>query len=470
LSYPNAAPGTYKLKITSSDLAATPTLTETHSNAAYADLTLTLKNPNGSTVTSARSTTGSLTLPDSNLSAAGTYTAQITNNSVDVNVPSYSLTVTVPRGGAAASITLELKNAGGTVVATAPAGKPAVLSAAVTAGSYTLVATPTSGTGNATLDATYPGAAGTPTTLTYDQANRLTAYGGTATYAYNGDGTRMSKTVSGATSAFTWDTAGNLIVDGTTNYVYGPDGLPLEQITAGGTVTYYHHDAGRSTRALTNASGTMPPVATYTYDSYGKLIASTGTISNPFRYRGGYTDNETGFIFTADGYYDPLTGTTVGTGGARINAGYPNRKCGPANDGQWVIGPKGDIWECKPNQLGGGWDNIGNMSTSNRSTPAGYPRRKCGPANDGQWVIGPKGDIWECKPNQLGGGWDNIGNMSASNTDRPAAAPGRTSDKFGDCLAGGGWVASDVLDGIWHHFCHGGDNDGDDWSGGVIFF
>src|SRR5205085_3660423 len=43
---------------------------------------------------------------------------------------------------------------------------------------------------------------GGATTLTYDQANRLTGYGASATYAYNGDGLRMSKTVGGSTSQF----------------------------------------------------------------------------------------------------------------------------------------------------------------------------------------------------------------------------------------------------------------------------
>src|SRR5581483_5766795 len=77
-------------------------------------------------------------------------------------------------------------------------------------------------------------AGGATTTLAYDQANRLTAYGTTATYAYNGDGLRTSKTV-GATSRFSWDLSGDLpllVSDGTTNYVYGPGGQPLEQITS----------------------------------------------------------------------------------------------------------------------------------------------------------------------------------------------------------------------------------------------
>ena len=95
---------------------------------------------------------------------------------------------------------------------------------------------------------------------TYDQANLLTAIktgtGSTCTtpttvgtYAYDGDGMRESKTVSGTTTHFTWDgSGGNLLqqYDGTTktSFIYGPGGIPVEQI-AGSTTTYLHHDQHR---------------------------------------------------------------------------------------------------------------------------------------------------------------------------------------------------------------------------------
>jgi len=37
-------------------------------------------------------------------------------------------------------------------------------------------------------------------------------------------------------------------------------------------------------------------VATYTYDSYGRLTGSTGSTSNPFGYAGQYIDAESGLI------------------------------------------------------------------------------------------------------------------------------------------------------------------------------
>ena len=152
---------------------------------------------------------------------------------------------------------------------------------------------------------------GTTTKLTYDQANRLTAYGTSATYTYNGDGLRMSKTVSGTAEAFTWDVAEGLpqlLQDGTTLYVYGPGGLPLEQVNSS-TVLYYHQDQLGSTRALTNSTGTV--VATYGYDAYGNITGTTGSVTNPFQYAGQYTDAESGLQYMHARYYDPAIGQFI---------------------------------------------------------------------------------------------------------------------------------------------------------------
>jgi RHS repeat-associated protein len=151
-------------------------------------------------------------------------------------------------------------------------------------------------------------AGATTTSLGYDQANRLTSYGATATYGYNGDGLRMSKTFSGATTQQTWDLSGSLgllIQDGTTSYVTGPGGLPFEQITGGGVVTYYHHDQLGSVRALSNSSGVV--IGTATYDAYGSTTATTGT-TTPFGYAGQYTDNESSLVYLRARYDDPSTG------------------------------------------------------------------------------------------------------------------------------------------------------------------
>jgi RHS repeat-associated protein len=46
----------------------------------------------------------------------------------------------------------------------------------------------------------------------------------------------------------------------------------------------------------------------YTYDSFGKVTGSYGTITNPFRYTGRDLDSETGLHYYRARYYDPNTG------------------------------------------------------------------------------------------------------------------------------------------------------------------
>jgi RHS repeat-associated protein len=71
-------------------------------------------------------------------------------------------------------------------------------------------------------------------------------------------------------------------------------------------VLYYNHDQLGSTRVLTDSTGAT--VATYTYDDYGRLSASTGSPANPFGYSGQYTDAESGLQYLRARYYEPATG------------------------------------------------------------------------------------------------------------------------------------------------------------------
>jgi len=136
----------------------------------------------------------------------------------------------------------------------------------------------------------------------------------TTSYGYNGDGLRMCKVAgsstqpcqAGGNTQFLWDVAGSLpltIRDGTTSYIYGPGGLPLEQVS-GSTTFWYHHDQIGSTRLVTNSTGVSQ--ATYTYDPYGGLASSTGSITNPFRFCGQYQDSESAFYYLRARYYDYL--------------------------------------------------------------------------------------------------------------------------------------------------------------------
>src|SRR5207302_9438527 len=55
---------------------------------------------------------------------------------------------------------------------------------------------------------------------------------------------------------------------------------PLSELVSG-TTSYYEQDGLGSVSSLSNSAGAL--ANTYTYDSYGKLTASTGTLANPFQ-------------------------------------------------------------------------------------------------------------------------------------------------------------------------------------------
>ena len=133
--------------------------------------------------------------------------------------------------------------------------------------------------------------------------------GSSASYSYDGDGLRTTKTVGASTSRFLWDQTAStplLLKDGQMTYLYGPDGLPVEQLDQAGTPTYYHHDQLGSTRVLTDATGATS--ASFTYSAFGALTAHTGSQSTPLGFAGQYVDSETGFEYLRARYFDPATG------------------------------------------------------------------------------------------------------------------------------------------------------------------
>ena len=116
----------------------------------------------------------------------------------------------------------------------------------------------------------------------------------------------MSKTVSGTTTDFAWNTTGSvplLIAAGTTYYLYGPGGQPIEQLT-GTTPSYLLADQSGSTRLITSPAGAV--TGTYTYGPYGTVAKHTGTATTALQYDGQYTDAESGLQYLQARYYDPV--------------------------------------------------------------------------------------------------------------------------------------------------------------------
>ena len=138
--------------------------------------------------------------------------------------------------------------------------------------------------------------------------NRLSTYtadGVTASYTYDGDNLRQSKTVNGSTVNHLLDGA-NVVADirpdSTNIYVYG-NGVELFK-TGGQTSRYTKSYRGDVTAVTTGDTKTE-----YFYDAFGNKQTDTDTSTNPFEYCGEYFDDETGLIYLRNRYYDPTNGS-----------------------------------------------------------------------------------------------------------------------------------------------------------------
>jgi RHS repeat-associated protein len=164
----------------------------------------------------------------------------------------------------------------------------------------------------------------------WDHENRMTGLtigSTTASYAYNGDGLRMSSTVGANTTSYVWDVAAGLPVilqDGTNTYVYG---LGLISTYDGEDMTYRLTDGLGSTVNLCDASGNV--LVTYTYDAFGAIRSQTGSSGNYWQSTGEQRDSESGFDYLRARYYDPETGRFLGQD--PVGSGYTYAGNNPAN-------------------------------------------------------------------------------------------------------------------------------------------
>ncbi len=186
-----------------------------------------------------------------------------------------------------------------------------------------------------------------PPSYSYNGSNELTSQPG-VTYTYDGNGNLASKTDSTGTTSYSWDFENRLTrvtlpggsqvnfkydpmgrriqktsSSGTVNYLYDganvleevdasgnlvaryTQGLGIDEPLAmlrSGTTSYYEADGLGSITSLSNSSGAL--ANTYTYDSFGKLTASSGTVTNPYRFTGREFDSETGIYNYRARYYD----------------------------------------------------------------------------------------------------------------------------------------------------------------------
>jgi len=148
--------------------------------------------------------------------------------------------------------------------------------------------------------------------FTFDHENRLTQAviaGATSSSTYNGDGLRMSHTVTGVTTNYTWDVAAGLPVvlqDGINSYVYGLD--LISATDNAGAQTYFLYDGLGSTTNLTDGNGTT--TGTFAYDVFGELRPPSSP-ANQWLFTGEQRDGDSGLYYLRARYYDPTTGRFI---------------------------------------------------------------------------------------------------------------------------------------------------------------
>jgi len=102
-------------------------------------------------------------------------------------------------------------------------------------------------------------------------------------------------------------------------YAQGPGiDQPLSEFRSG-TTSYYEQDAVGSVSSVSNGTGAL--ANTYAYDSFGKLTASSGTLTNPFQYTAREFDSETGLEFYRARYFDSAVGRFINEDPLRFAAG-----------------------------------------------------------------------------------------------------------------------------------------------------
>jgi len=157
------------------------------------------------------------------------------------------------------------------------------------------------------------------TSYVWDFENRLTSAtlpgsGGTVTFKYDPFGRRIEKTTSSTTSVYAYD--GDNLVEETNSsgsviarYAQGAGIDEPLALLRSSAISYYNADGLGSVTSLTSAAGAL--AQTYTFDSFGKQTASSGSLTNPFQYAGRELDSETGLYYYRARYYDSNAGRFI---------------------------------------------------------------------------------------------------------------------------------------------------------------
>ncbi|MBQ5320623.1 MAG: RHS repeat-associated core domain-containing protein [Oscillospiraceae bacterium] len=172
-------------------------------------------------------------------------------------------------------------------------------------------------------------------TFGWEGGRKLTSFStpnAAGNYVYNADGIRVYKEVNGNTTEYYLN--GTQIQTEITNfggvtrrvdYIYDENGSIYGFVVDNTAKYYYTKNLQGDIIGILDASGTT--IVEYSYDAWGKATVSYPNAdsltkaqkqanyflgsNNPFRYRGYYFDNETGFYYLNSRYYDPEVGRFI---------------------------------------------------------------------------------------------------------------------------------------------------------------
>jgi RHS repeat-associated protein len=173
---------------------------------------------------------------------------------------------------------------------------------------------------------------------------------GTTNFRYDPFGRRIQKSGPLGTTNYLYDSwdlieeadnSGNVLA----RYI---DGVGFDQplsMLRSGTASFYQSDLLGSITSLSNSSGVL--ASTYSYDAFGKLSASTGTLVNPFQFTGREFDPETGIPEYRMRYYDQNVGRFISEDPINFRGGIDFYAYTLNNPVNW-IDPFGlEVQECR---------------------------------------------------------------------------------------------------------------------------
>ncbi|TKB95631.1 MAG: hypothetical protein E8D41_00280 [Nitrospira sp.] len=235
-------------------------------------------------------------------------------------------------------------------------------------------------------------ATGNFTQYTYEAENRLTKVedfvagnptaAATSTYRYDGLGRRIEKVANGQTKRYVYDGEDILLeYDGANvlqaRYTHGPGIDEPIAVTKSSSTFFYHQDGLGTVTDLTDAAGVT--AKSYSYDAYGNILESPGTVEQPYTFTGREFDSESGLYYYRERYYDPSIGRFIHADPLGILAGvnlyaYVNNNPAAFTDPLGLIAPPSppgeDICEdIRRIRNMGWWDLVANFSEGGKWDP-----------------------------------------------------------------------------------------------------